>query len=40
VEWESSTLGDPLDAVAMTCVDRDPAQDLVLDESAAPALGL
>ncbi|WP_024796171.1 phosphotransferase family protein [Tomitella biformata] len=35
VDWELSTLGDPLTDVAMMCVYRDPALELVLGEPAA-----
>nr|WP_206038320.1 phosphotransferase family protein [Rhodococcus sp. HNM0569] len=35
VDWELSTLGDPLTDVALMCVYRDPALDLVLGEPAA-----
>lgn len=35
VDWELSTLGDPLTDVALMCVYRHPALDLVLGEPAA-----
>ena len=35
VDWELSTLGDPLTDVALMCVYRHPAMDLVLGEPAA-----
>ncbi|MDV7352917.1 phosphotransferase family protein [Rhodococcus oxybenzonivorans] len=35
VDWELSTLGDPLTDVALMCVYRAPAFDLVLGEAAA-----
>ncbi|MFZ2175834.1 MAG: phosphotransferase family protein [Rhodococcus sp. (in: high G+C Gram-positive bacteria)] len=35
VDWELSTLGDPLTDVALMCVYRDPAFDKVLGEAAA-----
>ena len=35
VDWELSTLGDPLADIAMMCVYRHPALDLVLGEPAA-----
>jgi aminoglycoside phosphotransferase (APT) family kinase protein len=35
VDWELSTLGDPLTDVAMMCVYRNPAFDLVVGEPAA-----
>lgn len=35
VDWEMSTLGDPLTDIAMMCVYRHPALDLVLGEPAA-----
>lgn len=35
VDWELSTLGDPLTDVALMCVYRDPALELVLGEPAA-----
>jgi aminoglycoside phosphotransferase (APT) family kinase protein len=35
VDWELSTLGDPLSDAALMCVYRDPALDLIIDESAA-----
>ncbi|MFF0283479.1 phosphotransferase family protein [Rhodococcus aetherivorans] len=35
VDWELSTLGDPLTDVALMCVYRNPALDQVLGESAA-----
>lgn len=35
VDWELSTLGDPLTDVAMMCVYRDPALEQVLGEPAA-----
>jgi aminoglycoside phosphotransferase (APT) family kinase protein len=37
VDWELSTLGDPLTDVAMLCVYRNPAFDLVVGEPAACA---
>jgi len=35
VDWELSTLGDPLADVALMCVYRDPALDLIINEHAA-----
>lgn len=35
VDWEMSTLGDPLADVALTCVYRDPVFDLVIGTDAA-----
>jgi aminoglycoside phosphotransferase (APT) family kinase protein len=35
VDWELSTLGDPLSDVALMCVYRDPALDLIINEHAA-----
>jgi aminoglycoside phosphotransferase (APT) family kinase protein len=35
VDWELSTLGDPLSDVASMCVYRGPALDLIIGESAA-----
>ncbi|MCJ0905472.1 phosphotransferase family protein [Rhodococcus sp. ARC_M6] len=35
VDWELATLGDPLSDIAMMCVYRHPALDLVLGEPAA-----
>lgn len=35
VDWELSTLGDPLSDAALMCVYRDPALDLVVNEQAA-----
>src|SRR5699024_12197131 len=35
VDWELSTLGDPLTDVALMCVYRDPALEQVLGERAA-----
>lgn len=35
VDWELSTLGDPLTDVALMCVYRNPALDLVIGEPAA-----
>ncbi|BBY56114.1 phosphotransferase family protein [Mycobacterium koreense] len=41
VDWEMSTLGDPLSDAALMCVYRDPSLDLIIDSQAAwtsPAL--
>ncbi|MEZ0363631.1 phosphotransferase family protein [Mycobacterium sp. pUA109] len=35
VDWEMSTLGDPLSDAALMCVYRDPSLDLIIDEQAA-----
>jgi aminoglycoside phosphotransferase (APT) family kinase protein len=35
VDWEMSTLGDPLSDAALMCVYRDPAMDLIVDLQAA-----
>jgi aminoglycoside phosphotransferase (APT) family kinase protein len=35
VDWELSTLGDPLSDAALMCVYRDPAMDLIINEQAA-----
>jgi len=35
VDWEMSTLGDPLSDAALMCVYRDPAMDLIIDAKAA-----
>jgi aminoglycoside phosphotransferase (APT) family kinase protein len=35
VDWEMSTLGDPLSDAALMCVYRDPAMDLIINEPAA-----
>jgi len=35
VDWEMSTLGDPLSDAALMCVYRDPAMDLIIDAQAA-----
>jgi aminoglycoside phosphotransferase (APT) family kinase protein len=35
VDWELSTLGDPVADVAMMCAYRDPALDLILGEPSA-----
>jgi aminoglycoside phosphotransferase (APT) family kinase protein len=35
LDWEMSTLGDPLSDAALMCVYRDPQFDLVLDSTAA-----
>ena len=35
VDWELSTLGDPISDAALMCVYRDPALDLILDAQAA-----
>jgi aminoglycoside phosphotransferase (APT) family kinase protein len=35
VDWEMSTLGDPLSDAALMCVYRDPAMDLIVDMKAA-----
>ncbi len=35
VDWEMSTLGDPLSDAALMCVYRDPSFDMVIDEPAA-----
>lgn len=35
VDWELSTLGDPLSDAALMCVYRDPALDLIVNEQAA-----
>ena len=35
VDWEMSTLGDPLSDAALMCVYRDPSLDLILDQHAA-----
>jgi aminoglycoside phosphotransferase (APT) family kinase protein len=35
VDWELSTLGDPISDAALMCVYRDPALDLILDSQAA-----
>jgi aminoglycoside phosphotransferase (APT) family kinase protein len=35
VDWELSTLGDPLSDAALMCVYRDPAMDLIVDLQAA-----
>lgn len=35
VDWEMSTLGDPLSDAALMCVYRDPAMELILGEDAA-----
>src|SRR5262249_2596463 len=35
VDWELSTLGDPLSDAALMCVYRDPALDLIIDTQAA-----
>lgn len=35
VDWELSTLGDPLSDAALMCVYRDPSLDLIIDEHAA-----
>ena len=35
VDWEMSTLGDPLSDAALMCVYRDPAMDLIIDMQAA-----
>ncbi|MCG5432917.1 phosphotransferase family protein [Mycobacterium sp. MYCO198283] len=35
VDWEMSTLGDPLSDAALMCVYRDPALDLIIDTDAA-----
>jgi aminoglycoside phosphotransferase (APT) family kinase protein len=35
VDWEMSTLGDPLSDAALMCVYRDPSLDLIIDQQAA-----
>lgn len=35
VDWELSTLGDPISDAALMCVYRDPALDLIIDTPAA-----
>ena len=35
VDWELSTLGDPLSDAALMCVYRDPALDLIVNAQAA-----
>lgn len=35
VDWELSTLGDPISDAALMCVYRDPALDLIIDTQAA-----
>ena len=35
VDWEMSTLGDPLSDAALMCVYRDPAMDLIIDAQSA-----
>lgn len=35
VDWEMSTLGDPLSDAALMCVYRDPSLDLIVNERAA-----
>ncbi|HUO37522.1 MAG TPA: phosphotransferase family protein, partial [Mycobacterium sp.] len=35
VDWELSTLGDPLSDTALMCVYRDPSMDLIIDMPAA-----
>jgi aminoglycoside phosphotransferase (APT) family kinase protein len=35
VDWELSTLGDPLSDAALMCVYRDPSLDLIIDTQAA-----
>ena len=35
VDWELSTLGDPLSDAALMCVYRDPAMDLIINQQAA-----
>lgn len=35
VDWELSTLGDPISGAALMCVYRDPALDLIIDTQAA-----
>jgi aminoglycoside phosphotransferase (APT) family kinase protein len=35
VDWELSTLGDPISDVALMCVYRDPAMDLIINTHAA-----
>lgn len=35
VDWEMSTLGDPLSDAALMCVYRDPSLDLIIDSQAA-----
>lgn len=35
VDWELSTLGDPLSDAALMCVYRDPALDLIVHAQAA-----
>lgn len=35
VDWEMSTLGDPLSDAALMCVYRDPSMDLIVGEDAA-----
>ncbi|HTM86103.1 MAG TPA: phosphotransferase family protein, partial [Mycobacterium sp.] len=35
VDWEMSTLGDPLSDAALMCVYRDPLLDLIIDSPAA-----
>lgn len=35
VDWEMSTLGDPLSDAALMCVYRDPSFDMVIDQQAA-----
>jgi aminoglycoside phosphotransferase (APT) family kinase protein len=35
VDWEMSTLGDPLSDAALMCVYRDPAMDLIINMQAA-----
>jgi aminoglycoside phosphotransferase (APT) family kinase protein len=35
VDWEMSTLGDPLSDAALMCVYRDPSMDMIIGEDAA-----